>query len=94
MNEHELPISEGTEHWPPALQRAVLDTYTYCLSLKNGTVFYFERAEPLMNGEWVSLTITDERDLHTQAVLLKEFAFGRGVQVRVSEIAWVADSDS
>ena len=70
------------------LEKATLDHFEYALQLKNGVVFYFEEAS--VRGEWVYL-----HDIKFHSVGVEDqldFNFERGVQIRLSEIAWIADA--
>jgi hypothetical protein len=83
--EESLPEFVKTR-WPPHLQKAACDDYSYTLALKSGAVIDFESATPLMDGEWVQL--------NGATVPGVKASTGRGLQIRLSEIAWVLDHDS
>lgn len=75
---------------PPVLVKSFYDSYAYLLETKSGRQFRYESAS-LINEEWVHISISpyymDER--------LADAGFGdRGVDVRISEIAWIADANS
>lgn len=85
--------------WPPALIKAVHDDYDYALRLKDGSLIYFSRARPMgRNHEWVSLTFCDIHKFENYRWTTSfnhVFNIGgndRGLEVRVSEIVWVADA--
>jgi hypothetical protein len=88
--------------YPPALQKACVDPFDYAMMLRSGLVIYFELAEPV-SAEWVSLTgiravvrsskfsPSDYQD-DTPGCRRDEGPFPRGLDVRVDDIAWVADA--
>ncbi len=79
--------------YPPALLKATCDPFSYALGLRDGTVVDFKSAE--IHGEWV--TIKGESD-HTyesdesDESGWKRHLCPRGVDIRLSEIMWVADA--
>ena len=78
--------------YSPSLIKATEDdSFNYMMGLNDGTIIEFEGAK-IISREWVVLTITEE-DRHNQpsgATLC--IPAPRGLDVRVSEIAWVADA--
>jgi hypothetical protein len=91
--------------YPPALCKACGDHFEYALGLRDGTVIQFAQAEDV-DREWVRLMgIVFMRDGRGQIVPGKAFmdghrdrketgafTFDRGIDVRVSEILWLADA--
>lgn len=90
--------AQRRKDWPESLVKALSDPFSYALALKNGQVFEFTQAIDGGNG-WVFLshggTIDDDMTC-LSGVMSKfndhVFAFRRGVDVRVSDISWCADS--
>jgi hypothetical protein len=76
---------------PYDLDKACGDPFEYAVGLRNGQIFYFEEA--IIYGAWVRLkgvksnSVPMPRDED-----LQRFTFDRGIQIRLSEIAWVADA--
>lgn len=98
---HEMSAQEQAltdAGWPPALIKAVNDPFDYALKLKDGSLIFFEYVVPIGRGnEWVSIYF---QDIHKGGDVWEwsfnhRFRIGgndRGLQVRVSEIVWVADA--
>jgi hypothetical protein len=82
--------------YPPALAKACRDWFSYALRLRSGPVICFSSAEPI-SPDWVHLdglrTDFDEEDRLHRRDLCDAHAppCPRGLDVRVAEIAWVAD---
>lgn len=87
--------------YPPALAKACWDSFDYALMLRSGMVVYFREATPVSSA-WVTL-----REVHAVMPANKfrpdkypdptfcrgsESVFPRGLDVRVDDIAWVADA--
>jgi hypothetical protein len=70
--------------WPRHLVKAVFDHYSYRVKLRTGEVMDFEFAESSTRGDWVRLF----------GVAGEEHWPERGVDVRVSDIVWIADASS
>jgi hypothetical protein len=83
--------AKGMKGWPPVLQKAVYDPYDYYLVTRSGLSFWFSKASYL-NPRWVLLeevkAAGDQLNLRWGGV---QFGFERGVELRVSEIVFVAD---
>lgn len=79
------------EYEPPNLAKAQVDAWTVAIGTKTGIVFVCEHVE--RNGEWLRLFGGDITPLRCSATV-QEFCFGRPVDVRLSEVAWIGDSDS
>lgn len=80
--------------YPPALAKACYDPFDYAMGLTDGTVIFFEYAEPV-SRLWVTImgvrqgpraVLQDGTSDRSNAI------FERGLDVRVSQIAWVADA--
>jgi len=89
----ETPIT-----YPPALYKACWDSFDYAMRLRTGETWLFAEARPI-NAEWVEITLLQDRDSCHQerwaAVGHPESPrppFPRGVEVRVSDIVWIADA--
>lgn len=71
------------------LLKASVDSYVYAIGLRNGLVFVCESVE--LSGQFVSLNrarpVIDPAGQHN-------FTWGRPLDVRLSEIAWVGDCES
>lgn len=92
------PLPEDDGHFPPpsmfagsfVLSKAASDCYSYLAILVNGVEIRFSEAE--WRDEFVfldgieSVTWPDGRPV--------AFAFGRGMEVRISSIALIADQES
>ena len=87
--------------WPPFLAKASMDPFMYAIGLHSGLVVVCEgvRELPMPEGrypaafEWVELygvTGTTVNVLST--VSAGRCSFDRGIQVRVSDIVWIADA--
>jgi hypothetical protein len=79
--------------YPPALVKACEDPFDYALKLRTGELWYFNEATPI-NREWVSINTVEAFGHSDEASRLetKRPPFDRGVDVRVSDIVWVADA--
>lgn len=82
--------------WPPALVKATSDHFCYALGLRSGDIIEFTDAKVISN-DWVHLETMAGSDFEAylqfgQSRLSGQSVFGRGIDVRVSEIVWVADS--
>lgn len=86
-------IEMDRQGWPPALIKAAQDTFRYHCGLRGGRMLCFEMAELLPNG-WVRLEVSPSEmgigDTHLREC--DDAHLNRGVEIRVSEIVWVADS--
>lgn len=87
--------------WPNALMKAVYDPYRYACQLRTGVVVAFERAAVLdPQGCWVQLRSGELETMPAVTVQLTtasengtaRLTFGRGLEVRVADIVWVADA--
>lgn len=99
-----MDMDEAPEHIdgiPDALTKATFDRpWDYMLGLRDGKVIAFSGADISPDRMWVHLTplplntISDDSDWHwhkhpIQGLLM---CFERGIDVRLSDIAWVADA--
>lgn len=66
-------------NWPPALVKSLTDQFEYELTLKTGRPIFFTHSTYL-NDEFVKLHGSDEK------------LAPRGIELRVSEIAYVIDA--
>jgi hypothetical protein len=88
--------------WPDALMKAVNDSYRYACQLRTGVVVAFERAAVVdAAGCWVRLhssafetmpAVTVQLTTASENVTARHLTFGRGLEVRVADIVWVADA--
>ena len=101
--EEEAGALYGPPNVPEYLWKAFIDTFSYALALRSGVVFYFSRAEwASPDHEWVRLREIGGHSAHIPNAVTNSaapgfppntfFNFERGVDVRLSEIAWVADA--
>lgn len=89
----------GMRGYPDALAKAVFDqSFDYALRLRTGEMIEFVGATPRPGG-WVYLNVeyhydpvsrTHSKGQHQTAK--HPYLFARGVDVRVSDIVWVADA--
>jgi len=88
--------------YPPALLKANADQFSYVLGLRDGTVVDFESAE--IHGEWITIIgvndtsglpgmsrESDDSGLDPDTSWKGRYCL-RGVDIRLSEIVWVADA--
>lgn len=84
-------FTDPTGELPPALCKALDDQpWEYAMGLRDGRVLYFQGAELLKGGKWVHLPGPDEK--YTLEVSGVTHSFDRGLDVRISDIMWVADA--
>lgn len=62
--------------------------YNYAVRLKTGECFRFEGCK--VEGDWVLF----EEPVFIDGFFIPEFRFDRGIEVRLDQIAWIADSGS
>jgi hypothetical protein len=84
-------IEEVTKDWPWVLRKACSDSWYYACRLRSGEVIHFESAEP-SNPYYVRLN--GVRFLRGDPGELEVCGYGRGLEVRVDQIAWIVDGDS
>lgn len=85
------------ESIPDALSKALNDQFDYAMGLRNGQIIYFGQARLQENREWVTLIGVnglshaggDGGSIEMTGV---SCAFPRGVDIRISDIVWVADT--
>lgn len=82
---------------PADLDKCEQDFFDYAIGLKNGHVFRVSTCT--IHGRWARFELHDTPEHNIPDVSnpkdimkLGKFPFDRGVQVRISEIAWVADA--
>jgi hypothetical protein len=78
--------AKWTKGLPDALVKAVADPFQYALMLRDGTIIEFEGAAPPSATGWVLLNGPRVVNRGYNACL------ERGIEVRLAEIAWVADA--
>lgn len=93
----ELPEDEAYfRHLPHALRKACYDPFDYALGLTNGTIIFFSSAEfDPKSPEWITLCLDNVTGQNVQPDVFKRILsipFDRGLEVRLSEIAWCADA--
>ena len=83
----ELPMFCQTcvDKYGNTMLKAVVDPFCYAFGLKSGMVLWVETIA--INKDWVYFP-KPESDFSTKLT----FPFERGLQVRLDEIAWVADA--
>ena len=74
---------------PPALAKALRDPFDYAMGLRDGTVIRFTEASMEPGSEWVHINF---EGWHGHEIVGQPFTFERGLDVRISEIAWIADA--
>jgi hypothetical protein len=87
------------ETWPEpvdgshVLAKAVSDSWTYAIGLKSGLLVHCSEVQ--VRGDWLMLKSIERVELpNGQEPLLSRFSWGRGMEVRISEVAFAADFDS
>lgn len=85
MEERRIYQRLGVSYMPEYILKANLDEYAYVLGLKNGDAIQFSSLE-FIGPDWVRLT---GHKLKVKS--LPEGRFDRGLEVRYSEILWIAD---
>ena len=80
-----------SNRYPSVLLKAMVDTFDYAVGLRNGAVILF--ASAFISGDWVVLH-TDggpsaDDDFRPYGY---KYQCPRGVEIRVSDIAWLADA--
>ena len=86
---------EVTYGLPPALVKALGDQFQYAVGLRDGTTLHFEDASYEEGSAWVHLSGTGGPDGfyyqdHTPGDI--SYVSGRGMDIRISEIVWAADT--
>jgi len=81
--------------WPTALRKAVWDPFDYACCLRSGLVIFFESASSHKGG-WVHLAGIKGQSGPGVKVATSwtsdAFTFERGIDVRLTDIVWVADA--
>lgn len=84
---------------PMALAKACQDEFDYAMGLKSGLILYFTQAryDAIQSPDWIHIEVRPDRgykvpDSHASDWGEKVMIFERGIDIRVSEIAWVADA--
>jgi hypothetical protein len=77
---------------PPALVKALHDSFDYALGLRNGQVIHFYEAHLSESGKWVQLIGFGDEYSHSIEMSGVDYTFPRGLYVRLSDIMWVADA--
>jgi hypothetical protein len=75
----------------PHLAKAAFDPFMYMLCLRDGTRIQFVEAEDIGDG-WVRIVQGHLSDENARAALPAMPPCPRGVDIRLSEIIWVADA--
>lgn len=78
--------------WPSYLAKAAMDPFTYAMGLRTGAVLVFETARAITGSpEWVRiLAISEQTGLVSPTSY--PFSMDRGMDIRLSDIVWVADA--
>lgn len=81
--------------YPPALLKALIDSFDYALKLRTGEIFRFQEAT--LHGEWLHLRTGESREgndfrRYGGNKVPYPYPFDRGVDVRVADIVWIADA--
>jgi len=88
-------FDDPTGKIPPALAKAFVDPFSYALGLRDGRVILFMEADLLEGGKWVHLIGHGDNGNNTNGVVEMsgvDYPFDRGLDVRLSDIMWVADA--
>ena len=82
------------QNMPRAVEKALHDPFDYALMLKNGTLIRFQEASMVRDTDWVRLSWEDDGVFGVQKESRRPIPFPcpRGIDVRISEILWVADA--
>lgn len=81
-----VPVCNACEEkYGHHLAKATSDQFDFVVGLRTGVVMRFISKTLSIEGDWVFLPEPD-------TVIGLPFPFCRGMQVRLSEIAWVADA--
>jgi hypothetical protein len=81
----EWRCADCVKKYGPHLYKAMCDPFDYAIGLKNGIVIRTVGECVEICGEWVKINGLDEGTT-------LPFACPRGIQILLSEIAWVADA--
>ena len=82
---------DPTGELPPDLVKAFDDQpWDYALGLRDGRVIHFQGADLVKGGKWVHLPGPDQK--YELKMIGIDFSFDRGLDVRISDIMWVADA--
>jgi hypothetical protein len=86
---HDTDLIDGSA----VLAKASVDQWEYLVGLRTGLIVHC--AELSHRDGWILLRgVQDVLLTNGRKLLPGEFVYGRGIEVRVSEVAWVADCDS
>lgn len=82
-----------TQSWPTALVKAAIDTWTFTLGLRDGTVVRFVHASVARSGQYAVLHGVEVKAGPLASIDLGIGGSGHGVEVRVSDIVWIVDAE-
>jgi hypothetical protein len=101
MNENEaITAAAGTIQFAPpfegALKKSECDNFHYLLKTKTGDLICFESSRLFFEDgiAWRALTGIRVNESDFQNMTSGRFRFERGIDVRESEIEWIADAPS
>jgi hypothetical protein len=80
--------------YPPSLAKATIDPFAYALRLRTGETIHFSEAVELSEG-WVRLRkegLGTKDDLQASSADALPYPFPQGLEVRVADIVWCAES--
>lgn len=81
---------------PAALIKACCDEFTYAMRLRSGEVIQFNSASWAPGSQWVQIqqigSVRPDRDIALHRFSSDAMSFDRGMDVRISDIVWVADA--
>lgn len=99
MSEEDLTLDQLEEGrlvsvWglAPALAKAVSDPFDYACGLRDGTVVHFHYASYSEGSRWIILHPHPYGSPHPIPKTYISVGFERGLNVLLTEIAWVADA--
>jgi hypothetical protein len=88
------PLEDLTGELPPALVKAIFDPFDYVLGLRDGRIIHFQEAKLCGSNKWVNLFGNGHGFKNEGAIEVTgiDHEFPRGINVRISDIMWVADA--
>ena len=92
MKEGQMLYEAGTD-LPPLLEKSLVDPYCYLMGLRDGTRIMYGHA--VRHGDWLHLSTPEfDGDFPDELAQLVCRPSGRGLDVRLRDVVWVADSES
>jgi hypothetical protein len=88
MFPEEVAVSQGSR----VIVKCLIDPFYYACRLKTGESFRFEHGD--INGEFIHFSGVENGEGFPNPLLLLTGHFERGLDVRLDQIAWIADGTS